>query len=274
MSDFDANQDDMRRISRLSDRELDRLVAGDAGERDLEDLAAFLRETKAVLEEPPAMGVAARQVAAIVEAAERTAGEPTVARVRSPLPETRRRPMMQRKLVYVAAGLASLAVFSGAAYADELPSPVQDGVADVAENVGVSLPSSDDDDNVGGGGGGSGDDNGQSNQQQPAGANVNQGNPGAGTDDDDVDAGGGQSNVDAGGQGGAGAAEDDDQESGQAGGGAHGGQQSQESQDDDESGSQGGGGGAPAQSGGQDDQDDQGGGGGGGQGGGGQDDDD
>jgi hypothetical protein len=272
LSDFDANQDDMRRISRLSDRELDRLVAGDAGERDLEELAAFFREAKEVLEVPPPMGVAARQVAAIVEAAERAAGDPTVARVRSPQPETRRRPLMQRKLVYVAAGLASLAVFSGAAYADELPAPVQDGVAGVAENVGVSLPSSDDDND--GGGAGSGDDDSQGNQQQPAGANVSQGNAGAGTDDDDVDAGGGQSNVDAGGQGGAGAAEDDDQESGQAGGGAQGGQQSQESQDDDESGSQGGGGGAPAQSGGQDDQDDQGGGGGGGQGGGGQDDDD
>ncbi len=140
----------MGRISRLSDQELDRLLAGKTPphDGDLEELAAFMRDVR-LLEEPPAAETASKHITAIVEAAQ---AEPQAERARPAQRRFRRNLMpstfsqVRTKLVIVTAGAALLllATFGGAAYAGALPGPVQGVVAGAAGNVGISLPGEDD----------------------------------------------------------------------------------------------------------------------------------
>jgi len=160
MSDSDAYQEYMRRFSRLSDRELDSLLAGKApsGNGDQAELAAFIRDLRASFQEKPAEATQARHLATIVEAAQLLAeGEDATAtlvrpglppdRERSPRPRSRRNLVKRSWLSLPRAKLAAaaalmlllLAAFGGAAYAGQLPDPVQAKVADIADNVGVQL---------------------------------------------------------------------------------------------------------------------------------------
>ena len=151
MSGFDAFQEDMERISSLSDQEIERLLIANlqSGERDLEELSVFIQDVKTLLAEPPNEGTAAKHLAAMTDLAQRLAeGEtPAVpvqagsasARGRSGHTRTWRKPM-RLKLLVAAVGLVLMAVFGGAAYAGVLPAPVQSSVADLAGKVGVILP--------------------------------------------------------------------------------------------------------------------------------------
>lgn len=159
MSDYGAYQDDMGRLSNLSDRDLDRLLTGkaplDGG--DLEELAAFIRDVRVHFEVPPDEDAAARHLAAMYAAAESATSETTTSldRERSTQLRSRRKFMLRNPLsslraklaTAVVAGVLALSAFGGAAYAGALPGPVQDAVAGVANNVGVSLPDSNDIDN-------------------------------------------------------------------------------------------------------------------------------
>ena len=160
MSDYDAYQEYMRRFSRLSDRELDGLLAGKApsGNGDQAELAAFIRDLRASFQEKLAEATQARHLATIVEAAQLLAeGEDATAtlvrpglppdRERSPRLRSRRNPVKRSWLSLPRAKFAAaaalmlllLAAFGGAAYAGQLPDPVQAEVADIADNVGVQL---------------------------------------------------------------------------------------------------------------------------------------
>ena len=153
MSDHGAYEGEMGRFSRFSDRDLDALMAGKtpAGRGELDDLAAFLRDAAVVFEEAPDGGIESRHLAAIVQSArllaehDGLATEPTAAG--EPARSPRRKFMSRKLLVPVAVGvLLALSVFGGVAYAGALPGPIQGPVADVVDNLGVSLPGADTDD--------------------------------------------------------------------------------------------------------------------------------
>ena len=147
MSDFDAYRDDMERISRLSDQEIDRLLAGKApaGDADLEELAAFVQDVETLFKESPTEETAARQLAAIAEAAHLLPVPADRERSGHPRFRVRSKPM-RAKLVVASAGLLLVMAFGGAAYAGALPGSVQGTVADLAGSVGVTLPDEDGDD--------------------------------------------------------------------------------------------------------------------------------
>jgi hypothetical protein len=136
LSDFDAYGDEMGRFSRLNDRELDRLLGGQgpAEDGDLDDLAAFVRELNVAFQEGPDGPTETRHLTAIMDSVrlQPTADTPP------PMP---RRTVWSGGTARVAfAGVLALGAFCGVAYAGALPGPVQGAVADVARNVGVSLP--------------------------------------------------------------------------------------------------------------------------------------
>ncbi len=138
----------MKPFSRLNDSELDQLLTGrltaDGGE--LDDLAAFLRELTHTFRAVPDAATEARHVHAIMDAV-RTAAPVEAAQARETAARatpawrrrqrTARRPLARRVAL---AAVLSLGLFCGVAYAGALPRPVQGAVADVARNVGVSLP--------------------------------------------------------------------------------------------------------------------------------------
>jgi len=159
MSDYDAYKGDMERIAELSDRDIDRLIAGEApsSARAVDDLAAFIRDIRTQFGEPPTEWSAAAHLAAIVQAAEaRTAGDmatPTLVRSGSPVADleqagrsrsgsiaVRWRPSGRRRARLVAAVVVLLSGFGGAAYAGALPGPVQGEVADLVGRFGIELP--------------------------------------------------------------------------------------------------------------------------------------
>ena len=150
MSDFDAYRDDMERISRLSDQEIDRLLAGKApaGDADLEELAAFVQDVETLFKESPTEETAARQLAAIAEAAHLLPVPADRERSGHPRFRVRSKPM-RAKLVVASAGLLLVMAFGGAAYAGALPGSVQGTVADLVGSVGVTLPGEDADDGDG-----------------------------------------------------------------------------------------------------------------------------
>jgi hypothetical protein len=77
LSDFDAYQDEMRVLSRLSDSEIDRLIdgGGSNGDGATDELAAFVADLRAVCMSPPDASIAARHLAAIAEASDALARE-------------------------------------------------------------------------------------------------------------------------------------------------------------------------------------------------------
>jgi hypothetical protein len=173
LSDHDAYKDEMGRFFRMSDRDLDRLMAGKApeGDEELAELAAFLREVEAAHLKFPPESTEARQLAAILEAAQLLSdkGEP-VARPASkapgpdvsgipdlqasPLPSWRRNLMPTGLLSNVwskaaVAAVAALLVCCGLAAAGALPDSLQTAAANAAGQVGVSLDNPGDTDEVG-----------------------------------------------------------------------------------------------------------------------------
>jgi hypothetical protein len=152
LSDYDAYPDDMERISRLSDGEIDGILAGQAPseDTDLEELAAFMLDVGWLFRESSTEETAARHLAAIAEAVRllpEDAGGVTPRRGSSSVRERsgharfrlRSKPM-RAKLLVATASLLLLLAFGGAAFAGALPGPVQGTVADVVGNVGVTLP--------------------------------------------------------------------------------------------------------------------------------------
>jgi uncharacterized membrane protein YgcG len=148
LSNLDAYEDDMGRISNLSDRDLDRLLAGKAplGADNLDDVVAFVGDVKVDFQVVPDEATAAKHLAAINAAAGDAA---TSADRERPTQRSSRSKFMgrNRKLVTaIVAGVLVLSVFGGAAYAGALPAPVQNAVSGVADDIGVSLPDSNDGD--------------------------------------------------------------------------------------------------------------------------------
>jgi hypothetical protein len=135
LSEIGAYEDDMGPLLQLNDRDLDRLLAGHApsGDGDLDELAAFFREVHSFQALPEA-ATEARHLSAIMEAVRlRSSTAPAAPQKR----RLRGRSWTARVALVAALALGS---FCGVAYAGALPGPVQGAVADVARNLGVSLP--------------------------------------------------------------------------------------------------------------------------------------
>jgi hypothetical protein len=167
VSDFDAYEEDVGRLSSLSDHEIDRVLTGRALGADgaLEEIAAFLEDVRPYFQEPPNDVTAAQHLAAIGQATRALSDGTGVAvhgfsadRARSQRARSRSRSTLgRRKLLVLAAALGVLLAFGGAAYAGALPGPVQGAVSDLVGNVGVSVPGDGDGDSDDGGQGGSDD---------------------------------------------------------------------------------------------------------------------
>jgi len=146
----------MGRFSKLTDRELDQLIAGKApsGNHDLTELAGVLHDVKDGFQRPPSSETAARHLAAITQMASTLAGDAqaspateTPANSRSRGLLTMRNPLSNtraRLVVVIGAAALMLAAFGGVAHAGALPTPVQHTVSDVAGGLGISLPNGDD----------------------------------------------------------------------------------------------------------------------------------
>jgi hypothetical protein len=133
----------MRRFAGLDDRELTALLSGKApaDRAELDELASFFSETATAFEEAPDESIEARHLAAVKQAAQRPVSE-------DPQPTTARRKPMSFALKIAIAAAVLLAGFSGAAYAGALPGQVQDPVANLGDNLGVSLPGGDEENDV------------------------------------------------------------------------------------------------------------------------------
>lgn len=150
MTDRNASTGDMGRFARkLTDRELDQVLGGQAPdeEGDLQQLASFVRDARAVLGQAPDEETAARHLAAMSDMA-RDADTAVIASAgptpwrRGPSSQRERSRVMSRKLLAIVSAVVLVGLLSGAAYAGVLPGPVQRAVADVAGNLGVALPGS------------------------------------------------------------------------------------------------------------------------------------
>jgi hypothetical protein len=167
LSDHGAYGDEMGRFFRMGDGDLDRLLAGRApsGDEELEELAAFLRDVEAAHLRFPPESTEARQLAAMLEAAQLLSdkGEPA-ARPASKAPgpdhQASRLPKWRSTIVparlfatiwtkAAVAAVAALLVMAGLASAGALPDPLQTAAANAADTVGVSLDNPGDADEVG-----------------------------------------------------------------------------------------------------------------------------
>ena len=178
MSGFGADEDEMRLFAKLSERELDGVLAGHASRDELEEVATFFRELRIDLEETLPAGVESRHLAAIFQEARHV--QPAVSELQT-TPALHRRPTLRNpfrrlaaRATIAAVGLAALAAFGGAAYAGALPKPVQAKVADIVRHVGISLPTSHHHSKPRGGGVQSGVQS-TSTLDQPTGADMNDG---------------------------------------------------------------------------------------------------
>jgi hypothetical protein len=142
--------------SRLSDQEFDRLLTGraPAGAASLEEVAAFFRDVTATLQQAPDEATATRHLSAIAEASRlRSEHEGSVSGPAHASVPPRRRKLVSgnvfasRTAKIALAGVLALGAFSGAAYAGALPGPIQRPTADVANNLGLSLPGADQNNN-------------------------------------------------------------------------------------------------------------------------------
>lgn len=168
----------MRFGTKLSERELDGILAGKASGGELDDVATFFREMRIGLDEAPPPSVEARHLAGIFEEARHLQPSATERPIPAPRGTRRLRNQFRRlatRTTIAAVGLAALAAFGGAAYAGALPAPLQGKVADLARNIGLSLPGNHDHSKQRGGRSDGGVQH-TGNTDQPA-----QGNPGQGT---------------------------------------------------------------------------------------------
>lgn len=147
MSDNGAYQDEMRRFSRMHDRELDLLLAGraPADNGDLDEFAAFVREVRRTFQAAPEPATETRHLNAIMDAVRALPAIDTASKAATDgpaIPARRSRWLGGRSWAarLALAGVLAFGLFCGGAYAGALPDPVQGAVADVARNVGVSLP--------------------------------------------------------------------------------------------------------------------------------------
>ena len=147
MSYGGAHEDEMGRLLRLHDRDLDRLLAGraPADNGDLDELAAFVRELTHTFQAAPDPATETRHLNAIMTRS---------GRFLQPIQHPSKRRMGRPARYGGAAGSevgcgpcdSCLRGFSRSGcsaavlYAGALPGPVQGAVADFARNVGVSLP--------------------------------------------------------------------------------------------------------------------------------------
>ena len=143
MTGFGANEDDMQVFAKLSEREMDAILAGRATSDALADVAAFVRELRIDLEEAPPSWVESRHLAGIIAEAGRVrpaAATPQTTSV--PRPRRLQNPFrrLAARATITAAGLAALATLGGVAYAGALPAVMQTKVAEIARHVGLSLP--------------------------------------------------------------------------------------------------------------------------------------
>ena len=139
MSGSDAYEDEMRIFSSIGDRDQDRVLAGrtEAVGDDLRELAAFCQEARALFVNAPSESTAVRHLAEIAAAARHgVPAAPARARRRAPFAS------VGTRLALAGAGGALLAAFAGGALAGVLPGALQDKVAGIARNVGLSLPGS------------------------------------------------------------------------------------------------------------------------------------
>lgn len=128
MSDLDAYEKEMGRFSQLEDPEL----------------AAFSRELEDAFRTPPDGETETRHLTAIMDAVRLQPAADAPPSAATAQRRSRRRGAWSSRPTRVAraafAAAVALGAFCGVAYAGALPGPVQGAVADVARNVGVSLP--------------------------------------------------------------------------------------------------------------------------------------
>jgi hypothetical protein len=157
MSPSGAYEDEVHSLRHISDEDADRLLSGDlpAGDRSLDELAAFLQDVGVAYSAPPTGPVQARHLEEMRRAARPNAAgwnpsaepaEPDSAPGRDGpgLPERVRRTLAgwaPRPRLAAAAGLAVCLAFSTLTALGELPEPVQAAVAGAARAVGVPVPS-------------------------------------------------------------------------------------------------------------------------------------
>ncbi len=145
MTGAGADEDEMRFFTRLSEREIDSVLAGKdpSGDGELQAVAAFFRDARAVLEETSTPAAEIAHLTAIFAAARESAAvsEPSLSR-RAPARRGKRFSPVAARVSIAAAVVAALAALGGAASAGLLPAPVQRTVSDLARHVGISLPHS------------------------------------------------------------------------------------------------------------------------------------
>ncbi|HZD17481.1 MAG TPA: hypothetical protein VE669_05015, partial [Actinomycetota bacterium] len=164
MSDAGAYRDEMARLSKLDDGDLDRILSGrvpaDAPD-PAKDLDAFVRSLRDACTGPPPEAVERRHLAAIMEASRTLAdrGERSRRPVRSareraaPAPG---RPTPRRKLMpaglfasltarITGVALAAAVATGGLAAAGALPDPAQEAVSDALGVIGIHVPGADGD---------------------------------------------------------------------------------------------------------------------------------
>jgi hypothetical protein len=143
LSEPGANEEEMQFATKVSERELDRILAGKATGGEFEDVATFFQELRISLDTSPSPSVEARHLAGIFEEALHLQPSPPDRQTQARRGTLRLRNPLRRlaaPATIAAVGLAALAAFGGAAYAGALPTPIQTEVAHLARHVGLSLP--------------------------------------------------------------------------------------------------------------------------------------
>jgi len=141
----------MNDLPRLSDSDLDRILAGKApsgGDSLDKELAGFARDVQAVFMAPASPELERTHVAAAMEVARltSTANPPAKPARRASRPVAwRRRTVFSSLFATLSAKIAGVAIAAtaaagGLAAAGALPAPVQSAVASAASNVGLNLP--------------------------------------------------------------------------------------------------------------------------------------
>jgi hypothetical protein len=157
MSRGDAYEDEVHSLRHISDEDADRLLRGDlpAGDRALDELAAFVQDVGVAYSAPPTEPVQARHLDAMRRAARpRAAGwNPSAEPAEAGSAPGRDGPGLPERALRILAGLTPRPGLAGAAAAlavclafstltalGRLPEPVQAAVAGAARAVGVSVP--------------------------------------------------------------------------------------------------------------------------------------
>ncbi len=155
MSSPGAYGDDMGDLPHMSDREIDRLLAGKSPDGEATDeLADFVSEVRATYVVPPAKAIESHQVAAMAEIARVAADREIVVRAEAP---SRRRTlafkealMTRTRTATTAVKLAALTIVAALAMGSlaaagviELPNPLPDQSSDKSEAVHEAIQGSD-----------------------------------------------------------------------------------------------------------------------------------